>query len=175
MADLVTRFEKRERKSNPTNVSYHFMGYSSLYNFYYFPDKVRMRLRSVILSNAMKTIFDQQHDLVNLSFYHSTSEMGMAACVQCLRFNRYLAHCYFWQLHCTTLYIHLSCDVLILQSWAWKIQPKHSKNFVTYVILTHCSIMIITCQKRSVLRFIRKAKNGKETRAMELALIKEAR
>ena len=44
------RYEKRKRKGDPHTFAYHFMGYSSLYPFYYFPEKVRMRLRSVVIS-----------------------------------------------------------------------------------------------------------------------------
>lgn len=43
------RYEKRKRRSDPHTFAYHFMGYSSLYPFYYFPEKVRMRLRLVIV------------------------------------------------------------------------------------------------------------------------------
>ena len=43
------RYEKRKRRTTPVTESYHFIGYSSLYPFYCFPDKVRFRLRSVSL------------------------------------------------------------------------------------------------------------------------------
>jgi histone acetyltransferase 1 len=39
------RYEKRTRSTSPDISTYHFIGYSSLYPFYHFPDKVRMRLR----------------------------------------------------------------------------------------------------------------------------------
>ncbi len=42
------RYEKRKRRTTPVTETYHFVGYSSLYPFYCFPDKVRLRLRSVI-------------------------------------------------------------------------------------------------------------------------------
>jgi hypothetical protein len=41
------RYEKRKRRTTPVTETYHFIGYSSLYPFYCFPDKVRLRLRSV--------------------------------------------------------------------------------------------------------------------------------
>jgi hypothetical protein len=41
------RYEKRNRKGAPNAPTYHFVGYSSLYNFYCFPEKIRMRLRCV--------------------------------------------------------------------------------------------------------------------------------
>jgi histone acetyltransferase 1 len=47
--DLMTspyRFEKRKRKDG--QATYHFVGYSSLYPFYFFPDSTRLRLRSVL-------------------------------------------------------------------------------------------------------------------------------
>jgi hypothetical protein len=43
------RYEKRKRRTTPVTETYHFVGYSSLYPFYCFPDKVRLRLRSVSL------------------------------------------------------------------------------------------------------------------------------
>jgi histone acetyltransferase 1 len=43
------RYEKRKRRTTPVTETYHFIGYSSLYPFYCFPDKVRLRLRSVPL------------------------------------------------------------------------------------------------------------------------------
>ena len=39
------RYEKRKRRTTPVTETYHFIGYSSLYPFYCFPDKVRLRLR----------------------------------------------------------------------------------------------------------------------------------
>lgn len=41
------RFEKRKRRDPSHGVAYHFVGYSSLYPFYYYPEKVRLRLRLV--------------------------------------------------------------------------------------------------------------------------------
>ena len=43
--DHTCRFEKRKRRGG--TATYHFVGYSSLYNFYCFPEKVRLRLRWV--------------------------------------------------------------------------------------------------------------------------------
>jgi histone acetyltransferase 1 len=51
MLELIhaRRYEKRRRASTPDVVTYHFVGYSSLYPFYCFPEKVRLRLRSALL------------------------------------------------------------------------------------------------------------------------------
>ena len=46
IADEI-RYEKRKRRTTPVTETYHFLGYSSLYPFYCFPDKVRLRLRCV--------------------------------------------------------------------------------------------------------------------------------
>jgi histone acetyltransferase 1 len=46
-ADEKNSYEKRKRRTTPVTETYHFVGYSSLYPFYCFPDKVRFRLRSV--------------------------------------------------------------------------------------------------------------------------------
>jgi len=43
--EFVLLYEKRKRRDGSHGVAYHFMGYSSLFPFYYFQDKVRMRLR----------------------------------------------------------------------------------------------------------------------------------
>ena len=47
------RYEKRKRRTTPVTETYHFVGYSSLYPFYCFPDKVRLRLRSVSLHSLL--------------------------------------------------------------------------------------------------------------------------
>ena len=41
----LLRFEKRKRRDASREATYHFVGYSSLYPFYHFPEKVRLRLR----------------------------------------------------------------------------------------------------------------------------------
>jgi len=41
------RYEKRKRRDGSHAAAYHFIGYASLYPFYYYPEKVRMRLRLV--------------------------------------------------------------------------------------------------------------------------------
>lgn len=50
--DHTCRFEKRKRRDG--TATYHFVGYSSLYNFYCFPEKVRLRLRwaNIFLSHV---------------------------------------------------------------------------------------------------------------------------
>ncbi|KAF7970666.1 hypothetical protein HWV62_23316 [Athelia sp. TMB] len=47
--EFVTLFEKRKRRDTPGVETYHFVGYSSLYNFYCFPEKVRMRLSQFVI------------------------------------------------------------------------------------------------------------------------------
>ncbi|KAH9999076.1 acyl-CoA N-acyltransferase [Russula vinacea] len=45
--EFVILYEKRKRRTTPVTETYHFIGYSSLYPFYCFPDKVRLRLSGV--------------------------------------------------------------------------------------------------------------------------------
>ncbi|KAF8638881.1 hypothetical protein AX17_001935 [Amanita inopinata Kibby_2008] len=47
--EFMVLYEKRRRKGSPTISTYHLVGYSSLYNFYFFPEKVRMRLSQFII------------------------------------------------------------------------------------------------------------------------------
>lgn len=58
--DLLSRYEKRRRpttkpdeasssEDKPSEFTYHFVGYSSLYPFYCFPEKVRMRLSQFVI------------------------------------------------------------------------------------------------------------------------------
>ncbi|KAI0040276.1 histone acetyltransferase type B [Auriscalpium vulgare] len=47
--EFVVLFEKRKRRSIPRVETYHFVGYSSLYPFYCFPDKVRLRLSQFVI------------------------------------------------------------------------------------------------------------------------------
>ena len=49
-SDLRSRYEKRKRRDDSSVATYHFVGYSSLYPFYCYPERVRMRLRYVHLS-----------------------------------------------------------------------------------------------------------------------------
>ncbi|KAM6500920.1 Acyl-CoA N-acyltransferase [Amanita muscaria] len=44
--EFMVLYEKRKRKESST---YHLVGYSSLYNFYHFPEKVRMRLSQFVI------------------------------------------------------------------------------------------------------------------------------
>lgn len=43
--DSCCSYEKRKRQSTPGTSTYHFVGYSSLYPFFHFPESVRLRLR----------------------------------------------------------------------------------------------------------------------------------
>ncbi|KAF5379891.1 hypothetical protein D9757_007193 [Collybiopsis confluens] len=47
--EFVVLYEKRKRPSAPHLSTYHFVGYSSLYNFYYFPEKIRLRLSQFVI------------------------------------------------------------------------------------------------------------------------------
>ncbi|KAF9072894.1 histone acetyltransferase type B catalytic subunit [Rhodocollybia butyracea] len=47
--EFVVLFEKRKRRDSSHISTYHFVGYSSLYNFYYFPEKVRLRLSQFVI------------------------------------------------------------------------------------------------------------------------------
>ncbi|KAH7918483.1 histone acetyltransferase type B [Leucogyrophana mollusca] len=47
--EFVVLYEKRKREGAEGAVTYHFIGYSSLYNFYCFPEKVRMRLSQFVI------------------------------------------------------------------------------------------------------------------------------
>ncbi|KAF8321539.1 histone acetyltransferase type B, partial [Clavulina sp. PMI_390] len=46
--EFVVLYERRRRRDG--NVTYHFVGYTSMYPFFYFPDKVRMRLSQFVLA-----------------------------------------------------------------------------------------------------------------------------
>ncbi|KAK0193021.1 acyl-CoA N-acyltransferase [Armillaria mellea] len=45
--EFVVLYEKRRRRNG--DFAYHFVGYSSLYNFYHFPEKVRLRLSQFVI------------------------------------------------------------------------------------------------------------------------------
>ncbi|KAJ7118794.1 acyl-CoA N-acyltransferase [Mycena epipterygia] len=47
--EFVVLYEKRKRRTTPNVATYHFVGYSSLYPFYCFPEKVRMRLSQFVI------------------------------------------------------------------------------------------------------------------------------
>ncbi|TEB36251.1 histone acetyltransferase type B catalytic subunit [Coprinellus micaceus] len=47
--EFVLLFEKRKRRSDPNVVTYHFIGYSSLYPFYHYPESLRMRLSQFVI------------------------------------------------------------------------------------------------------------------------------
>ncbi|TCD60783.1 histone acetyltransferase 1 [Steccherinum ochraceum] len=47
--EFVVLYEKRRRRSSPDVVTYHFVGYSTLYPFYCFPEKTRMRLSQFVI------------------------------------------------------------------------------------------------------------------------------
>ncbi|KAI0032357.1 acyl-CoA N-acyltransferase [Vararia minispora EC-137] len=48
--EFVVLYEKRKRRAVSVKESYHFVGYSSLYPFYCFPDKVRLRLSQFVIA-----------------------------------------------------------------------------------------------------------------------------
>ncbi|KAJ2930049.1 hypothetical protein H1R20_g7005, partial [Candolleomyces eurysporus] len=47
--EFVVLFEKRKRRTAPHIATYHFVGYSSLYPFYCFPEKTRLRLSQFVI------------------------------------------------------------------------------------------------------------------------------
>ncbi|KAJ7460936.1 histone acetyltransferase type B catalytic subunit [Mycena galericulata] len=47
--EFVVLYEKRKRRASPNVATYHFVGYSSLYPFYCFPEKVRLRLSQFVI------------------------------------------------------------------------------------------------------------------------------
>ncbi|KAI9511344.1 acyl-CoA N-acyltransferase [Russula earlei] len=47
--EFTVLYEKRKRRTTPVTETYHFVGYSSLYPFYCFPDKVRLRLSQFVI------------------------------------------------------------------------------------------------------------------------------
>ncbi|KAJ7168325.1 histone acetyltransferase type B catalytic subunit [Mycena crocata] len=47
--EFVVLYEKRKRRAAPNVTTYHFAGYSSLYPFYCFPEKVRLRLSQFVI------------------------------------------------------------------------------------------------------------------------------
>ncbi|KAF9265788.1 acyl-CoA N-acyltransferase [Marasmius fiardii PR-910] len=47
--DFMALYEKRKRADTPHISTYHFVGYSSLYNFYYYPEKTRLRLSQFVI------------------------------------------------------------------------------------------------------------------------------
>lgn len=47
--EFATLYEKRRRRSAPDVTTYHFVGYSTLYPFYCFPERVRMRISQFLI------------------------------------------------------------------------------------------------------------------------------
>ncbi|KAI0948700.1 hypothetical protein AcV7_009372 [Taiwanofungus camphoratus] len=47
--EFVVLYEKRRRRSDPKVGTYHFVGYATLYPFYCFPEKVRMRISQFVI------------------------------------------------------------------------------------------------------------------------------
>ncbi|KAG6868216.1 hypothetical protein C0993_006079 [Termitomyces sp. T159_Od127] len=47
--EFVILYWKRKRRGTPNMATYHFVGYSSLYPFYFFPEKTRMRLSQFVI------------------------------------------------------------------------------------------------------------------------------
>ncbi|KAI4524036.1 acyl-CoA N-acyltransferase, partial [Schizophyllum commune Loenen D] len=47
--EFVVLYEKRKRRDDPSVATYHFVGYSSLYPFYCYPERVRMRLSQFVI------------------------------------------------------------------------------------------------------------------------------
>lgn len=53
--ELVTLFEKRKHATKKDKYTYHFVGYTSLYRFLHWPDKIRLRLSSVLSCLSLHT------------------------------------------------------------------------------------------------------------------------
>jgi len=47
--EFVVLYEKRKRRGEPGVATYHFAGYSSLYPFYCFPERIRLRLSQFVI------------------------------------------------------------------------------------------------------------------------------
>ncbi|KAF9654079.1 histone acetyltransferase type B catalytic subunit [Thelephora ganbajun] len=47
--EFAVLYEKRKRRGEPGVVTYHFAGYSSLYPFYCFPERIRLRLSQFVI------------------------------------------------------------------------------------------------------------------------------
>ncbi|KAF8164021.1 histone acetyltransferase type B catalytic subunit [Pholiota molesta] len=48
--EFVVLFEKRKRRDSSHIATYHFVGYSSLYPFYYYPERIRLRLSQFVIT-----------------------------------------------------------------------------------------------------------------------------
>ncbi|KAG8944860.1 histone acetyltransferase 1 [Tulasnella sp. 424] len=53
--EFVVLFEKRRRRDEARTPVYHFVGYSSLYSFYCWPDKVRLRLSQFVIAGPYQS------------------------------------------------------------------------------------------------------------------------
>ncbi|KAG2020734.1 histone acetyltransferase type B catalytic subunit [Coprinopsis cinerea AmutBmut pab1-1] len=47
--EFMVLYEKRKRRDVPHTPTYHFVGYSSLYPFYHYPEKIRLRLSQFVI------------------------------------------------------------------------------------------------------------------------------
>ncbi|KAI9056961.1 histone acetyltransferase type B [Trametes sanguinea] len=47
--EFVVLYEKRRRRSSPDITTYHFVGYATLYPFYCFPERVRLRISQFLI------------------------------------------------------------------------------------------------------------------------------
>ncbi|KAG5640353.1 hypothetical protein DXG03_009096, partial [Asterophora parasitica] len=75
--EFAVLFEKRKRKGTPNVASYHFVGYSSLYPFYFFPEKTRLRLSQFVILPPYQ---HQGHgsNLYNAIYNHTLSQPNIA-------------------------------------------------------------------------------------------------
>jgi len=75
--DFVVLYEKRKRRGAPHLLTYHFVGYSSLYQFYCFPEKIRMRLSQFVILPPYQR---QGHgsELYKAIYQHVLSRPGVA-------------------------------------------------------------------------------------------------
>ncbi|KAG9018924.1 histone acetyltransferase 1 [Tulasnella sp. 427] len=75
--EFVVLYEKRRRRDEARTPVYHFVGYSSLYSFYCWPDKVRLRLSQFVISGPYQT---QGHGaaLYNAIYEYTLARDGIA-------------------------------------------------------------------------------------------------
>ncbi|KAF5331153.1 hypothetical protein D9619_006050 [Psilocybe cf. subviscida] len=52
--EFALLFEKRKRKDPNHTTTYHFIGYSSLYPFYYYPERIRLRLSQFVVPSPFQ-------------------------------------------------------------------------------------------------------------------------
>ncbi|KAG8903331.1 histone acetyltransferase 1 [Tulasnella sp. 403] len=75
--EFVVLFEKRRRRDAARTATYHFVGYSSLYSFYCWPDKVRLRLSQFVIIGPYQKL-GHGAALYNAIYAHTLSRDNIA-------------------------------------------------------------------------------------------------